>query len=75
MHLNIVTPPQRLFGVERLIRCVNHYGDGPYEGMRADPWRLSHTLKSERGGHTSDDATLFMIEWRGDPADHHAVLD
>lgn len=43
--------------------------------MRADLWRLSHTLKSERGGHTSDDATLFMIEWRGDPADHHAVLD
>lgn len=32
-------------------------------------------LKSERGGHTSDDATLFMIEWRGGVADHLAVLE
>jgi hypothetical protein len=32
-------------------------------------------LKGERGGRTSDDATLFMIEWRGGAADHLAVLD
>ncbi|MER6203636.1 PP2C family protein-serine/threonine phosphatase [Streptomyces sp. NPDC001586] len=63
------------FGEERLIRCVNLLGEKPSEGMRADLRRLSHTLKSERGGHTSDDATLFMIEWRGGAADHLAVLD
>ncbi|MFE5804992.1 PP2C family protein-serine/threonine phosphatase [Streptomyces sp. NPDC056491] len=63
------------FGEERLIRCVNRVGEQPSEGMRADLRRLSHTLKCERGGHTSDDATLFMIEWRGGAADHLAVLD
>ncbi|MFD4871518.1 PP2C family protein-serine/threonine phosphatase [Streptomyces sp. NPDC058412] len=63
------------FGEERLIRCVDRLGEKPSEGMRADLRRLSHTLKSERGGHTSDDATLFMIEWRGGAADHLAVLD
>ncbi len=50
-------------------------GDGAVRGVRADLRRLSHMLKRERGGHTSDDATLFMIEWRGGAADHLAVLD
>jgi hypothetical protein len=27
--------------------------------------RLSHALLRERGGTTSDDATLFLLEWRG----------
>ncbi|MGP4084525.1 PP2C family protein-serine/threonine phosphatase [Streptomyces sp. KR55] len=64
-----------LFGEERLISCVNRLGDEPSEGVRADLRRLSHMLKNERGGRTSDDATLFMIEWRGGAADHLAVLD
>jgi hypothetical protein len=63
------------FGEERLIHCVNHLGQERSDGMRADLRRLSHTLKKERGGRTSDDATLFMIEWRGGAADHLAVLD
>ncbi|WP_189956782.1 PP2C family protein-serine/threonine phosphatase [Streptomyces alanosinicus] len=63
------------FGEERLIRCVNNLGEQPSEGTRADLRRLSHTLKRERGGRTSDDATLFMIEWHGSAADHLAVLD
>ncbi|GAA1999105.1 PP2C family protein-serine/threonine phosphatase [Catenulispora subtropica] len=63
------------FGEERLIQCVNRLGQEPSEGMRADLRRLSHTLKHERGGRTSDDATLFMIEWRGGAADHLAVVD
>ncbi|MFJ6632497.1 PP2C family protein-serine/threonine phosphatase [Streptomyces sp. NPDC091376] len=63
------------FGEERLIDCVNRQGDGPSDGVRADLRRLSHTLKRERGGRTSDDATLFMVEWRGGAADHLAVLD
>lgn len=29
-------------------------------------WRaLSHTLKQARGGHTTDGATLLLVEWRG----------
>lgn len=63
------------FGEERLIRCVNRLRDEPSQGLRADLRRLSHTLKRERGGRTTDDATLFMIEWRGGAADHLAVLD
>ncbi|MFI2202077.1 PP2C family protein-serine/threonine phosphatase [Streptomyces sp. NPDC020192] len=64
-----------LFGEERLTRCVNRLGEEPSEGVRADLRRLSHLLKRERDGHTSDDATLFMIEWRGGAADHLAALD
>ncbi|MDX3533407.1 PP2C family protein-serine/threonine phosphatase [Streptomyces sp. MB09-01] len=63
------------FGEQRLIGCVNRLGRDPSEGMRGDLRRLSHALKKERGGRTSDDATLFMIEWRGGAADHLAVLD
>ncbi|MEU1450308.1 PP2C family protein-serine/threonine phosphatase, partial [Streptomyces mirabilis] len=56
------------FGEERLIHCVNRLGEEPSQGVRADLRQLSHTLKRERGGHTSDDATLFMIEWHGGAA-------
>ncbi|WP_329538286.1 SpoIIE family protein phosphatase (plasmid) [Streptomyces sp. NBC_01450] len=63
------------FGEERLIHCVNRLGEEPSQGVRADLRRLSHTLKRERDGHTSDDATLFMIEWHGGATDHLAVLD
>ncbi|MFD7608608.1 PP2C family protein-serine/threonine phosphatase [Streptomyces mirabilis] len=63
------------FGEERLIHCVNRLGEEPSQGVRADLRRLSHTLKKERDGHTSDDATLFMIEWHGGATDHLAVLD
>ncbi|MGW1761382.1 PP2C family protein-serine/threonine phosphatase [Streptomyces mirabilis] len=62
------------FGEERLIHCVNRLGEEPSRGVRADLRRLSHTLKRERGGHTSDDATLFMVEWHGGATDHLAVL-
>lgn len=63
------------FGEERLIHCVNRLGQEPSDGMRADLRQLSHTLKKERDGRTSDDATLFMIEWHGGAPDHRAVLD
>ncbi|MFI0788879.1 PP2C family protein-serine/threonine phosphatase [Streptomyces lydicus] len=62
------------FGEEQLIHWVNrieHMEKGPRAVVRS----LSHTLKQERGGSTSDDATLFMIEWRGGAADHLAVLE
>lgn len=35
--------------------------------------RLSHTLMRERGGATTDDATLFLLEWTGGTADHLAL--
>ncbi|MFG2126061.1 PP2C family protein-serine/threonine phosphatase [Streptomyces sp. NPDC048710] len=63
------------FGEERLIDCVNRLGAEPKEKVRADLRRLSHTLKMERSGRTSDDATLFMIEWLGGAADHLTTLD
>ncbi|MBW8705588.1 hypothetical protein MBT84_38880 [Streptomyces sp. MBT84] len=36
---------------------------------------LSHALKQEPGGRTTDDATLFLIDWRGGVADHRALLE
>ncbi|WP_329141186.1 serine/threonine-protein phosphatase [Streptomyces sp. NBC_01476] len=44
------------------------------EGVRAVVRVLSHELKHRRGGITSDDASLFLIEWRGGAADHLAVM-
>lgn len=37
--------------------------------------RLSHAFKRARGEVTNDDATLFLLEWRGGSADHLAQLD
>jgi hypothetical protein len=62
------------FGLEQLIDCVNRTEQAD-TGIRAVVRALSHTLKQERGGRTSDDATLFLIEWRGGAADHLASLD
>ena len=61
------------FGEQRLIRCVNQL-EHQEGGMRAEALRLSHALKQERGGSSSDDATLFLIEWRGEAADHLTAL-
>lgn len=63
-----------LFGEEQLIHWTNHImGQNPT--VRAATRALSHALKRERGGLTSDDATLFLFEWRGGDADHLAVFD
>ncbi|MBA4864656.1 SpoIIE family protein phosphatase [Streptomyces sp. PSKA54] len=62
------------FGLEQLVDCVNRT-EQVDAGIRAVVRTLSHTLKQERGGRTSDDATLFLIEWRGGAADHLARLD
>ncbi|MGW3042729.1 PP2C family protein-serine/threonine phosphatase [Kitasatospora sp. NPDC001159] len=62
------------FGEERLIDCVNRLAKEASQGVRADLRWLSHTLKRERGGRTSDDATLLMTEWHGGAADHLAEL-
>ncbi|MGW0988386.1 hypothetical protein ACWD46_19510 [Streptomyces sp. NPDC002486] len=34
-------------------------------GIRAGARSLSPTLERTRGGHTTDDATLLPVEWRG----------
>ncbi|MEU9114829.1 PP2C family protein-serine/threonine phosphatase [Streptomyces sp. NPDC048483] len=62
------------FGVEQLIDWVNRI-EHTEEGVRAVVRSLSHALKQERGGKTSDDATLFLIEWRGGASDHLATLE
>jgi serine phosphatase RsbU (regulator of sigma subunit) len=58
-----------LFGEDRLIATIERVGpaSASVQQMVRD---LSHTLMRERGGITSDDATLFLIEWRGGTADH-----
>jgi serine phosphatase RsbU (regulator of sigma subunit) len=52
------------FGEDQLIDCVNQL-ERTGRGIRAVTRSLSHTLKRARGGRTSDDATLLMVEWRG----------
>ncbi|WP_351236369.1 SpoIIE family protein phosphatase, partial [Streptomyces sp. NPDC002133] len=63
------------FGEERLIRCVNRLGEEPSQGLRADLRRLSHTLKRERSGRTSDDATLFMSGAEAPPTTSRSLTE
>jgi len=62
------------FGEDRLIDQLERaeQGGGP---VQQTVRRLSHALMRERGGTTSDDATLFLLEWRNEPADHLAKID
>lgn len=62
------------FGEEQLIHWVNRI-EHTEKGVRAVVRSLSHALKQERGGRTTDDATLFLIEWRGGAADHLVLLE
>lgn len=60
------------FGEERLINMVERTrGRDVREMVRG----LSHALMRERRGITTDDATLFLVEWRGGTADHPASAD
>ncbi|WP_079661666.1 PP2C family protein-serine/threonine phosphatase [Streptomyces sp. 3214.6] len=52
------------FGEEQMIEWVNQL-ERTGRGIRAVARSLSHTLKRARGGHTTDDATLLLVEWRG----------
>ncbi|MFG2084888.1 PP2C family protein-serine/threonine phosphatase [Spirillospora sp. NPDC048824] len=62
------------FGEERLIATIERVGPASAT-VQQMVRELSHTLMRERGGITSDDATLFLIEWRGGTADHLARTD
>jgi serine phosphatase RsbU (regulator of sigma subunit) len=55
------------FGEARLIDWVNRVS-AEGSGVRAVVRALSSTLKQMRGGTTSDDATLLLLEWRGGDA-------
>jgi serine phosphatase RsbU (regulator of sigma subunit) len=62
------------FGMERLAEFVEragHMSENVQEMVRS----LSHALVQARGGVTSDDTTLFLVEWRGGSADHLATVD
>ncbi len=62
------------FGETRLrdlIEIVGHDA-GPVQEMVR---RLSRALMQERGGVTSDDATLLLVEWRGGTADHLVLVE
>nr|BFD92169.1 PP2C family protein-serine/threonine phosphatase [Kitasatospora sp. Xyl93] len=56
-------PGGEQFGEEQLIDWVNRV-ERSQGAVRAVVRALSHVLKEKRGGRTSDDATLFLIEWR-----------
>ncbi len=61
------------FGESRLIDILEKVAQegGPVqETVR----RLSHALKRARGEVTNDDATLFLVEWRGGSPDHLGEL-
>lgn len=59
------------FGEERLIATIERVGPAG-GGVREMVRALSHSLMRERGGTTTDDASLFLVEWRGGTADHLA---
>ncbi|GAA0349800.1 SpoIIE family protein phosphatase [Actinoallomurus spadix] len=60
------------FGEERLIDFVESAGRVS-QGVREMVRALSHALMRERGGITTDDATLFLVEWRGGTVGNHAA--
>ncbi|MFF1420868.1 PP2C family protein-serine/threonine phosphatase [Streptomyces sp. NPDC058280] len=62
------------FGEARLTDTIERVGPSStsvQQMVRA----LSHTLTRARNGSTSDDATLFLVEWRGGSASHLAKPD
>lgn len=60
------------FGETRMVNAIEHTGPAT-AGVAQMARQLSQTLMRERGGITSDDATLFLLEWRGGSADHLAA--
>ncbi|MFI5754761.1 PP2C family protein-serine/threonine phosphatase [Streptomyces sp. NPDC051569] len=63
-----------LFGEARLTETIERIGPS-CTSVQQTVRALSHTLTRERDGATSDDATLFLIEWRGGSVTHLARPD
>ena len=57
-------PGGQQFGMERLTGFVERAGQAG-EGVQETVRGLSRALTSARGGVTTDDTTLFLVEWRG----------
>jgi len=55
------------FGEDRLIEVIERVSPGG-ANVREAVRTFSHTLMRERGGVTTDDATLLLVEWRGGDA-------
>jgi len=67
-------PGGEQFGMDRLIDFVERagqVGEGVQEMVRG----LSHALAQARDGVTTDDTTLFLVEWQGGSAGHLVTLD
>ncbi|MGR6999319.1 hypothetical protein ACU686_16160 [Yinghuangia aomiensis] len=62
------------FGLDQLIDNVSEVGQ-QRKGVRTTARELSQALKRARGGITSDDATLLLVEWRGGSANHLAMVE
>jgi serine phosphatase RsbU (regulator of sigma subunit) len=62
------------FGEERLINSIEHVGPLT-TSVKQMVRSLSHTLMRQRKGTTSDDASLFLVEWCGGTADHLAEVN
>jgi serine phosphatase RsbU (regulator of sigma subunit) len=67
-------PGGEQFGQERLIHFAERAGYVS-EGVQEMVRNLSHSLTQARGGVTTDDTTLFVVEWRGGSGDHLTDLD
>jgi serine phosphatase RsbU (regulator of sigma subunit) len=67
-------PGGEQFGARRLLEQFTQaeQAGGP---VQQTVRRLSHTLLQARGGTTSDDATLFLLQWRGGDTSHLTALD
>ena len=59
-------------GEARLRHLLETVGDGN-DSVQQTVCLLSQALMHERGGVTSDDATLLLVEWRGEASDHLAA--
>ena len=62
------------FGIERLVAELER-AERQDDTVQVTVRRLSHALMHQRGGATSDDATLFLLEWRDEDADHLTKID
>lgn len=62
------------FGEDRLIDHLERAEQGG-GSVQHTVRRLSHALMRQRGGATSDDATLFLLEWRAEAAGILAKID
>ncbi|GAA4987264.1 PP2C family protein-serine/threonine phosphatase [Yinghuangia aomiensis] len=62
------------FGLDQLIDNVFEVEQRRH-GVRTTVRELSQALKRARGGITSDDATILLVEWRGGSTDHLAKME